>query len=287
MAIEEDPPAGVPEWVVSFGDMMSLLLTFFIMLVSMSEMKKDDKFQAVVDSLREQFGDSMASVVLSAGDVRPLNGRIVKLNKTAKHQRQEMMRGSKVSGPKGDFDRVEVIRPGKRSGVGVVVYFGETSIELSETAKERLRELNEEIAGKPQKIEIRGHSSLRPLSPGSPFKDHWDLAFQRSLATMRFMVKELGVSQERIRVTSAGANEPVDTTSDSSETPKNARVEVSVLEEVISDLRVEDSDAAPAEEAPIEPPANSGAFNLNSSKKPAEGTTPSSGAVQPSETKNP
>ena len=43
MAIEEDPPAGVPEWVVSFGDMMSLLLTFFIMLVSMSEMMKFEK----------------------------------------------------------------------------------------------------------------------------------------------------------------------------------------------------------------------------------------------------
>ena len=37
MAFQEDPPAGVPEWLVTFGDMMSLLLTFFIMLVSLSE----------------------------------------------------------------------------------------------------------------------------------------------------------------------------------------------------------------------------------------------------------
>ncbi|MCA9240906.1 MAG: flagellar motor protein MotB, partial [Planctomycetales bacterium] len=35
MAVEEEPPPGIPEWVVTFGDMMSLLLTFFIMLVSM------------------------------------------------------------------------------------------------------------------------------------------------------------------------------------------------------------------------------------------------------------
>ena len=43
--MEEDPPMGIPEWVVTFGDMMSLLLTFFIMLVSMSEMKQEEKFQ--------------------------------------------------------------------------------------------------------------------------------------------------------------------------------------------------------------------------------------------------
>ena len=53
MAIEEEPEPGIPEWVVTFGDMMSLLLTFFIMLVSMSEMKQDEKFQAVAESFRE------------------------------------------------------------------------------------------------------------------------------------------------------------------------------------------------------------------------------------------
>ena len=47
MAIEEDPPAGVPEWVVTYGDMMSLLLTFFIMLVSMSKIKEEGTMRAL------------------------------------------------------------------------------------------------------------------------------------------------------------------------------------------------------------------------------------------------
>ena len=41
MAEPEDEAPGVPEWVVTYGDMMSLLLTFFIMLVSMSELKEE------------------------------------------------------------------------------------------------------------------------------------------------------------------------------------------------------------------------------------------------------
>ncbi len=52
---EEDPP-GVPEWVVTYGDMMSLLLTFFIMLVSMSELKDEGKNRAALNSMKEVFG---------------------------------------------------------------------------------------------------------------------------------------------------------------------------------------------------------------------------------------
>ena len=60
MAIEEEPEAGIPEWVVTFGDMMSLLLTFFIMLVSMSEIKEEERFQALVQSMRRQLRSTAA-----------------------------------------------------------------------------------------------------------------------------------------------------------------------------------------------------------------------------------
>ena len=49
MTMEEDAPPGVPEWVVTYGDMMSLLLTFFIMLVSLSEIVAE---KAISDSVR-------------------------------------------------------------------------------------------------------------------------------------------------------------------------------------------------------------------------------------------
>ena len=54
---DDDDAPGVPEWVVTYGDMMSLLLTFFIMLVSMSEMKSNSgKTRAALDAIRAAFG---------------------------------------------------------------------------------------------------------------------------------------------------------------------------------------------------------------------------------------
>ena len=57
--------------VVTFGDMMSLLLTFFIMLVSLSEIKDDETYQKLVDSVQREFGYSRAVRSLSPGKKRP------------------------------------------------------------------------------------------------------------------------------------------------------------------------------------------------------------------------
>ena len=53
---DDDAPPGVPEWVVTYGDMMSLLLTFFIMLVSMSEITEKSRYREVLASLHDRLG---------------------------------------------------------------------------------------------------------------------------------------------------------------------------------------------------------------------------------------
>ena len=55
---QKKPAPGVPEWVVTFGDMMSLLLCFFILLQMFSELKKDREYQRVVTAIKEAFGYS-------------------------------------------------------------------------------------------------------------------------------------------------------------------------------------------------------------------------------------
>jgi len=52
---ETNSGGGAPGWMVTFGDMMSLLLTFFILLLSMATIDVV-KYRQVAESFRNQFG---------------------------------------------------------------------------------------------------------------------------------------------------------------------------------------------------------------------------------------
>jgi hypothetical protein len=56
MELEPDEvPAGAPEWMVTFADLMSLLLTFFVLLLSFSNMEIV-KFRTMAGSVRNALG---------------------------------------------------------------------------------------------------------------------------------------------------------------------------------------------------------------------------------------
>ena len=53
---EDPPPPGVPEWLLTYGDMMSLLLAFFVMIVSMSDLQSEGRVVQAVEAMQRQFG---------------------------------------------------------------------------------------------------------------------------------------------------------------------------------------------------------------------------------------
>lgn len=54
----QESPAGAPAWIVTFSDMITLLLTFFVMLISMADTRVDKhKFMAGSNSVRKALAD--------------------------------------------------------------------------------------------------------------------------------------------------------------------------------------------------------------------------------------
>ncbi len=235
MAIEEDPPPGVPEWVVTFGDMMSLLLTFFIMLVSMSELKQEEKFQAMRESMRRQFGYDSAAAVMP-GHLKEADSSLAAIAPAAtRSQRKNLFKGgNNHSSTAGDNTRVQDIRRGRAATSGGVIFFDENSAQLSEANKQNLAVIAANLAGKPQKIEIRGHTSRHPVDSSAGVRDHWDLAFTRCYNTMQHLV-QLGIEPERVRLGSAAAHEPIDEGLNVDERKRNARVEVLLWDERVGE----------------------------------------------------
>lgn len=217
---DDNGGGGIPEWVLTFGDMMSLLLTFFIMLVSMSEMKKEEEFKALAITMQRHFGQ------------KSLSSGMAPRTKT----KGAFKAGAAVQAPMGDTDRVRIVRQGKQSAIGTVIFFPNGELELDDKGRADLDAQAGQFLGTPQKIEVRGHTSHEMAAQTGSALDSYDLAYERSKAVMSYLIDKHSIPADRIRIVSAGSFEPM--YQGSAEKAKmNPRVEVYLLEEMAESLR--------------------------------------------------
>lgn len=234
MSMPEEEEMGIPEWVVTFGDMMSLLLTFFIMLFSMSEMKQEQKYQAVLEALHQSFGYDSAAASMAPGKNTPRNAAFEALASLGRAKRAHTMKGgAPVKAPVGDNKKVTAPRPDGDPTIAGVVYFNEGGLTLTKTDKRALVAIASRVAGMPQIIEIRGHTSNKPLDKNSPYKDHADLAYARCRAVEKFLVEQ-GIDKKRIRLGISAGNELKYNGTDRLLQKENPRVEVMLTHEIAS-----------------------------------------------------
>jgi chemotaxis protein MotB len=128
--------------------------------------------------------------------------------------------------------KVHLLANNDRVLPALVVNFDEASADLPQEAQDRLVALLPALEGKRNKIEIRAHSTRRPLPEGSPFKDHWHLCYQRSIATMQFLESK-GIEPERIRLSQSAAYDPLTTRFESAWQDENNCAEIYLLTDVV------------------------------------------------------
>lgn len=234
---DEPAPIMIPEWVVTFGDMMSLLLTFFIMLVSMSEIKQEDKFQALVDSMRQQFGYTLSPESLAPGDVKARTSDFSVMSTMGRAKKKNTAKGGVPDkAPVGEEPMVRIIRPGRTTAIGSVIFFPSATAELDKAAIRDLDLTAEELRGKPQKIEIRGHCTAEITARTAGTNTGMTLAYERAVAVMQYLVDVKGLPANRFRISTAGDSEPV-AVGDVNAARQNSRAEVFLLDETVDALR--------------------------------------------------
>ena len=214
---EEPDVIAIPEWVVTFGDMMSLLLTFFIMLVSLSEIKEEETYQALVDSMQRQFGYARTIDALTPGESRPRSSAYTTLATTGRAKRKDTAQGGvPQKAPSGEEPMVRIVRPGQMTAVGSVVFFEIGSDTVTKQGDAVIHDLAAQLRGKPQKIEVRGHVSSEYAARTEGTDEAIMLGFRRAAAVRRLLVDREGVDPSRFRISSAGDSEPMSRTSRSS-----------------------------------------------------------------------
>ena len=184
-------------WKVAYADFVTAMMAFFMVmwLTSQSQPVKE----SVASYFREPYRASRTSRVSPGGAAfqkRESNGRYPPTTSkpsVTEEAYQQAVRPMALRTKDGD-----------RTHIGAALMFAEDSAELDAAAQNALRELAPQLAGKPQRIEIRGHASRKPLAPGGPYPNPWALCYARCQATMQFLIT-LGIDEDRMRLSQGGS----------------------------------------------------------------------------------
>jgi len=231
---KDAPPAGAPEWALTYGDIMSLLLCLFVALVSMSEIKRD-RFEQAASSLQRAFGGYEGDVGELPVEAESMNTLIAKLTELEVPKLTDKRGDSPDDGIEGRKLRVTSVREGLQIVVGGKISFDRFSATLKPEARELIVQTAERIRGYNTKVVVRGHATREPLPDGSTFHDARDLSYARANAVAREL-EDNGIRRVRILVVAAGDSEPLTRQAYTEERrAANRRVEILVTEDLVDD----------------------------------------------------
>lgn len=215
--------------MVSYADMITIMMAFFVVMYAMAPKRDKEEAQSprqrMMDSLYERFGpefDPFGSLLTEPRPSKHIHNGYGKLvgDPPRSDQKEKVTRMPAM---------VRIPGSGNYTRVGGMVRFQEGTTELADGQLERLDAMAREFAGKPQKVEVIGHASRRPLPAGSPYRDHFDLAYARARKTME-MLEKMGIDPQRMRVASAGSTEPLPPEPGANSLDQNSRVEAYIID---------------------------------------------------------
>ena len=235
---------GAPDWVVTFGDLMSLLLCFFVLLLSFSEMDKA-KYKEVCGSLEKAFGVQRkikamsvpkgVSIVAKDFD-QPLVPIYEKAEFVAMQKRTEVGEKLKEEIEKSlkDMEGME----GMEDLIGVEVGENEVSIRMmGETAfdsgkadiRTAMRPLLKRIAAvlreQEGEITVVGHTDNVPIV-GGPYRSNLGLSMARAASVAYYLLHEGNIKDNRVSTMGFGEYRPIATNDTPEGRQQNRRVEI-------------------------------------------------------------
>ena len=207
-ALKGDSASG-EEWLTTFADMMTLLMTFFVLLFSMS----------TIDPVKlQQFGESLGT---KEGTSQPKE-KLVSLSEISRDIQkviQEQDLGSMV--------QVSMNSRGVTMGIASDLAFGVGSADLSNPIKDFLTRLIPTMEHATYNIAVEGHTDNIPIR--SPrFPSNWELSASRASAVIRFLV-EHGVQSDKLRAIGYGDTRPKAGNDTEAGRAKNRRVDITFL----------------------------------------------------------
>lgn len=220
-------------WLLTYADMITLLMAFFIMMYSMSVLNLS-KFRQAAISIRSGFGGIVrgqgksvfGSSGMFASKPSPIEGDTAGVNWSL--LRPLMNYISDSSSENLDINIGEDPR-----GIVITVrsdkmLFDPGSAEIRHRAEPVLDEISKVIEKVNNEVRVEGHTCDLPPRK-SRFQDNWELSGVRAANVVRYLLYEHGLDASRFSVAGYGSGRPICPNDSEYHRKKNRRVEIVIL----------------------------------------------------------
>ena len=218
-------------WMITFADLVMLLLTFFVLLLTMSSMDTK-KLRDLMTHFRESTGVLEFS---GSGEVYKLGAFVNKYNSTdsllvvdQKHFLTKIKLVSNISKMLKDLNNDITLSDDER---GVALSFhGNILFEPGKTTLRKeayavLDVIAEAIEECPNDVLIMGHSDNTPIKD-EVYESNWELSAYRGISVLNYFVNKKGLSPSRFSAGGAGSSRPLYPNISQKNRSLNRRVEI-------------------------------------------------------------
>lgn len=259
---EDEPqaPRGAPAWFVTFADLMVLLMCFFVLMLSFSEMD-EAKFKLMSGSLTETFGvqseittyqppkgTSLEAREFGPGVPEPTAAREIRqhtvdsdldtLDLGLKLRLRELKAQEEAAERQTEELRTvfrQEIDDGRllirQDGANVVIQllekdsFPSGSAALESSARATLAKIGLLVGGMAGSITVSGHTDDVPVRSGGQYRSNWELSAARA-ASVGHELLAAGLEPSRLMVSGHADTQPRASNSDEAGRALNRRVDI-------------------------------------------------------------
>ncbi|WP_153464823.1 MULTISPECIES: flagellar motor protein MotS [Sediminibacillus] len=238
---------GAPKWMVTYADMVTLILVFFILLFSMSQIDLE-KFEALAESFRSSkiFEQSPSPIPMEnpAENTDAKQSGLQMDESDEKEEEQDTSEQDKDSAEdllrqvtafldKNDLNNV-VTASQTEEGVVLTlqekVLFDSGEADIIEDGEVLLDKVNILLNTISNDVRIEGHTDNRPIS-NYRFPSNWELSSARASRVVRYLIDNGDVEKDRFSAAGYGDTRPLVPNDSSANWAKNRRVEIVLLQE--------------------------------------------------------
>ncbi|NPA54838.1 MAG: OmpA family protein [Epsilonproteobacteria bacterium] len=223
-------PECMPEWLATFGDLMSLLLCFFVLLLSMSTMDAK-KIAEAVGSLSGSMGVMDGGIIVrnskeKGSPTSQTPTTATNMDKQIKEAVSEMKelsqsaQGNAISIEEGEEGFLIHLPADITFKSGSAEIANEDSILFLKRIALIIKTLSPEV-----EVQVRGYTDNIPPPKTSPYQDNWELSAARAITVVKELIKD-GVKPTRLSAAAYGQYHPITTNATPAGRAKNRRVDI-------------------------------------------------------------